>query len=39
MFSTYDGQSDLGQFVMSFEVAIIYRGWDETTLAKSLVIW
>jgi len=36
--TTFDGQSDPSQFLMSFEVAVISIGGDETTLAKSLVI-
>ena len=38
MIPTFDGQSDLRQFLMSFEGAIIFGGDDETTLAKSLVM-
>ena len=38
MVPTFDGQSDPRQLLMSFEAAVISRGGDETTLAKSLVM-
>jgi hypothetical protein len=38
MILIFYGQFDLRQFLMSFEAAVISRGGDETTLAKSLVM-
>jgi hypothetical protein len=38
MIPTFDGESDPRQFLMSFEAAVIVRGGDKTTLAKSLVM-
>jgi hypothetical protein len=38
MIPTFGGQSVPRQFLMSFEAAVISRGDDETTLAKSLVM-
>jgi hypothetical protein len=38
MIPTFDGESDPRQFLMSFEAAVITRGGDKTTLAKSLVM-
>jgi hypothetical protein len=38
MIPTFDGESDLRKFLMSFEAAIIAGGGDEITLAKSLVM-
>jgi hypothetical protein len=35
---TFDGQTNPREFLMSFEVAVISRGGDETTLAKSLAM-
>jgi hypothetical protein len=38
MIPTFDGESDLRQFLMCFEAKVIAGGGDETTLAKSLVM-
>jgi hypothetical protein len=38
MIPTFDGQSDLRQFLMSFEATVISGGSDETILVKSLVM-
>jgi hypothetical protein len=38
MIPTFDGESDPRQFLMSFKATIIAGGWDETTLAKSLIM-
>jgi hypothetical protein len=38
MIPAFDGQSDPRKFLMSFEVAVISKGGDETSLAKSLAM-
>jgi hypothetical protein len=38
MIPTFDGQSDLRQFLMSFKATVISGGSDETILVKSLVM-
>jgi hypothetical protein len=38
MLLTYDGQSDLRQFLMSFEAAVILGEGDEAILAKPFIM-